>query len=248
MQREHLEIGAPDLDRPGTLIRYGHFGRPVLAFPCERGRAGDYEANGMVDAVADLIESGRVTLYCIDSYDHLSWSDRTLCLDERSRRHAHYESWVTQTVVPVISADSPGAENPVVTGCSLGAFHALNIMLRRTDLFPVAICQSGSYDLSQWRAWGERGEATYANNPAEYLRHIEGDHLRSLHRRAFAVLTVGRGEWDAQSTDPLASARHIAGLMEANQIPHELDEWGTEAAHDWPWWRHQLARHLPRFC
>jgi len=23
--------------------------------------------------------------------------------------------------------------------------------------------------------------------------------------------------------------------------------WGFDSAHDWPWWRKQLAHHLPRF-
>jgi esterase/lipase superfamily enzyme len=39
MQREQLELDAPGLDRPGTVIRYGHYGRPVIVFPSEQGRA-----------------------------------------------------------------------------------------------------------------------------------------------------------------------------------------------------------------
>ena len=82
------ELDIPGLDRRGTVIRYGHFGRPVLVFPSEQGRAWDYENNGMVDAVEDLIEAGRVKLYCVDSFDHVSWSDRSIPLEERARRHA----------------------------------------------------------------------------------------------------------------------------------------------------------------
>jgi hypothetical protein len=28
----------------------------------------------------------------------------------------------------------------------------------------------------------------------------------------------------------------------------ELDLWGYDVPHDWPSWRNQIARHLPRFC
>ena len=35
---------------------YGHWGRPVLVFPAERGDAGEFERRGMVGAVGDLIE------------------------------------------------------------------------------------------------------------------------------------------------------------------------------------------------
>ena len=76
MHREQLELDAPGLDRPGTVIRYGHYGRPVIVFPSEQGRAWDYESNGMVGAVSHLIDEGRVKLYCVDSFDHASWSDR----------------------------------------------------------------------------------------------------------------------------------------------------------------------------
>lgn len=248
MRREQVEIQAPGLDRPGTLIGYGHLGRPVLVFPSEQGRAWDYESNGMIDAVADLVDAGRVKIYCVDSFDHLTWSDRSVPLDERAARHALFESWICDHVVPAIGADSPGASDVVVTGCSLGAFHALNFALKRADLFPVAICQSGNYDPSQWHGWGERGDATYFNNPSDYVQHMDGDHLEWLRSRVFVLLTVGQGDWETEPTGSLPSARRMAHLLHSQGIPHELDEWGHDVAHDWPWWRRQIAHHLPRFC
>ncbi len=52
------ELWSDAIGAAGTVIRYGHWGRPVLVFPSEQGRAGDFEANGMVDAVAGLIGDG----------------------------------------------------------------------------------------------------------------------------------------------------------------------------------------------
>ncbi|MBB5981136.1 esterase family protein [Kribbella solani] len=248
MERVQVELEAPGLDRRGTLIRYGHFGRPVLVFPSEQGRAWDYENNGMVDAVAHLIEAGRVKLYCVDSYDHVSWSDRSIQLEVRARRHEFYESWIVNQVVPKIAADSPGVRDIITTGCSLGAYHALNFAFKRSDLFPIAICQSGNYDAASWHAWGERGDATYFNNPADYLPNLSGEHLEWLRKRLFILLTVGQGDWETHPTGSLPSARATAAVLEKQGIPHELDLWGYDVAHDWPWWRQQLARHLPRFC
>ena len=107
MDREQLELDAPGLDRPGTVIRYGHYGRPVIVFPSEQGRAWDYESNGMVGAVSHLINDGRVKLYCVDSFDHASWSDRGLPLEERARRHHAYQSWISEQVAAYVGADSP---------------------------------------------------------------------------------------------------------------------------------------------
>jgi esterase/lipase superfamily enzyme len=40
----------------------------------------------------------------------------------------------------------------------------------------------------------------------------------------------------------------MAELLAAKGITHELDMWGVDTPHDWPSWRAQLAKHLPRFC
>jgi len=248
MDRVQVELDVPGLDRRGTVIRYGHFGRPVIAFPSERGRAWDYENNGMVEAVRGLIDDGRIKLYCVDSFDDLSWSDQWISLEDRSRRHGAYAAWITDAVCGWIGSDSPGAGDAVVTGCSLGAYHALQFALTRADLFPVAICQSGNYDPSQWHAWGERGEAAYFTNPTNYIPQLHGDHLHWLRDRVRIVLTVGEGAWEVHPTGSLPEAHRMAGLLAERGIPYELDVWGHDSAHDWPWWQRQLAHHLPRFC
>jgi esterase/lipase superfamily enzyme len=248
MERVQVELDAPGFDRPGTVIRYGHWGRPVLVFPSEQGRAWDYENNGMVEAVRPLIDEGRVKLYCVDSFDHATWSDDWISLEERARRHGGYDAWVTGEVMGWIERDSPGAAEALVTGCSMGAYHALNFALTRADLFPVAICQSGSYDPAQWHAWGERGEAAYFTNPTDYVPHLSGRHLDWLRGRVHVVLTVGQGPWEVHPTSSLPEAHRMAGLLAERGIPHELDVWGHDSAHDWDWWQRQLAVHLPRFC
>ncbi|MBP8919401.1 MAG: alpha/beta hydrolase-fold protein [Micropruina sp.] len=248
MERYQVDLPAPGFDRPGTVIRYGHWGRPVVVFPSEAGRAWDYENNGMVAAVAPLIEAGRVKLYCVDSFDHATWSDRWLSLEERARRHGAYTSWITDQVAGFIGADSPGTSDAIVTGCSLGAYHALQFALTRADLFPVAICLSGNYDPSGWHGWGERGEAAYFTNPTDYVPGLHGDHLDWLRSRLYLVLVAGQGAWETHPTGALPSTQHLAHLLGEQGIPHELDLWGHDVSHDWHWWQKQIAHHLPRFC
>jgi esterase/lipase superfamily enzyme len=241
----HHELHSPAIGAAGSVVSYGHYGRAVLAFPAERGRAWDWQDQGMIDAVGGLLEAGRIKLYCVDSFDAASWSNQSVPLEERAWQHGRYESWILDQVVPFIQHDTGG--EILTTGISLGAFHAVNFALKRADVFPLAIGMSGNYDPAAWNGWGERGEQTYFNNPVDYVEHLGGEHLDWLRGRLSVLLVCGQGMWE-DSTGALESSRRLAGLLGAKGIRHELDLWGHDVAHDWPSWRAQIAHHLPRFC
>ncbi len=245
MKREHHNIYAPSIGADGGIVCYGHYGRPVLVFPSQQGAAYDYESNGMVGALAHLIDAGRTKLYCIDSFDKGSWDADDIPLEERARRHGAFESWILEQVAPFIHSDCNGTPEIIVTGCSFGAYHAANFCLKRADLFPVAICLSGVYDVSML-GWGERGDQVYFNNPMDYMSHMDGDHLDWLRSRANLVLVAGQGQWE-DTTGALESTRRFSALLGAKVVRHELDIWGHDVPHDWPSWRNQIAHHLPRF-
>jgi esterase/lipase superfamily enzyme len=242
----HAELYSPAIGASGNVVAYGHYGRPVLAFPAEGGSAWDFDHQGMVAAVGELLEAGRCKLYCVDAFDAASWSDASLPTEERARRHGRYESWILDQVVPFVQTDSH-THDIATTGASLGAFHAVNFALKRADVFPLAIGLSGNYDPASWNAWGERGEAAYFNNPMDYVAHLGGDHLDWLRDRVSVLLVCGQGMWE-DTTGSLESTRRLAGLLGDKGIRHELDLWGHDVPHDWPSWRAQLAHHLPRFC
>lgn len=242
MRREHVELG------PASMIAYGHYGRPVLVFPSEQGRAWDFENNGMIDAVADLIDAGRVKLYCVDSADGYTWSDRSVSTEERARRHGDYENWVLGSAVRWIGEDCGGAAEIITLGASLGAYHAANFALKHADVFPLAICLSGNYDPTSWHAWGEQGDATYFNNPFGYVPNLHGAHLDWLRERLSMLLVVGQGPWEIHPTRALPSTHAFVDVLRSKEIRVELDVWGYDVPHDWSSWQRQLRHHLPRFC
>jgi esterase/lipase superfamily enzyme len=133
-----------------------------------------------------------------------------------------------------------------VTGCSFGAYHAANIALRRADLFPLALCLSGVYDLSVL-GWGERGTSFHLNNPQWSLAAAEGEHLDWLRSRLSLLLVCGQGQWE-DTTGALDSTRAFGALAVEKGLRVETDLWGHDVPHDWPSWRAQLAHHLPRFA
>jgi esterase/lipase superfamily enzyme len=244
MERRHIPLYSPAIGAAGSVVAYGHWGRPLLAFPSQQGPAWQYEERGMVDALAGEIDGGRVKVYAVDSYDSGSWYRDDLSLEQRAQLHGRYEDWILNQVVPWIQGDSSTHEI-VVTGVSFGAYHAANFALRHAHVFPLAICQSGVYDVSVV-AGGERGDAVYFHNPMDYVSHLHGDHLDWLRSQVSLVLVAGQGQWE-DTTGALESTRAFAGLLSEKGIPHELDLWGHDSPHDWPAWRAQIAHHLPRF-
>ena len=246
MRRDSLSLEAPSIGGEGTVMAYGHFGRPVLVFPSEQGRAWDYENNGMIGVLSDLIEGGRIKVYCVDSFDAGSWVRKDLPLEERAHMHSRYEDWILSHVVPFIYQDLSGVQDILTTGSSFGAYHAANFTLKHAHIFPQAICMSGVYDVGHL-GWGERGEATYFNNPMDYVTHLDGDHLNWLRGHAHLVLVCGQGQWE-DTTGALESTKAFGARLAEKGLSHELDLWGYDVPHDWPSWRRQIAHHMPRFC
>lgn len=245
MRRDHVKLFSPAIGADGDVIAYGDYGRPMLVFPSEQGYAWDFEDRGMIGAVEHLIAGGRIKIYCVSSFDSASWKSG-VSLEEAARRHGLYEDWITNQVVPWIHADCAGPVEIMVNGCSFGAYHAANFSLKRADLFPLALCQSGVYDVSVV-AGGERGEAAYFNNPMDYVAHLGGDHLDWLRSHVSLLLVCGQGQWE-DTTGALESTRRFGDLLRGKGIRCEVDLWGHDVPHDWPSWRAQLAHHLPRFC
>src|SRR5206468_12138005 len=88
MNRRAIEIDG------GTVLAYGHYGRPVIAFPSEEGEAHDWADRGMVDALGGLPDAGKLKLYCVPSFDRESWTSRDLSLEALAPRHGQYQRWI----------------------------------------------------------------------------------------------------------------------------------------------------------
>lgn len=246
VERREVELHSPAIGAAGRVVAYGHWGRPLLAFPSEQGSATDWEERGMVGAIDGLLDAGRVKLYCVSSYDSESWHASGLPLEERARRHAAYEDWIVSQVASWIHEDCGGSAEIAVAGTSFGAYHAANFALRRADLFPLALCLSGVYDVSVV-GWGERGDAVYFQNPMDYVANLHGDHLDWLRSRVSLLLVCGQGQWE-DTTGALESTKLFGRLLREKGVRAEVDLWGHDVPHDWPSWRAQLAHHLARLC
>jgi len=225
------------MHRDITLVRWGHFGTPVLLFPTAGGDAEEVERNQLLAHLTPFIEEGRVKVYSCDSVAGMALVRREGSPEHRMWLFNQFHDAVAHEVVPAIHADVQGAMPIVAAGSSIGAFNALAMTCRFPHLFGAAICMSGTYRL-ETLIGGPVTEDLYFASPMHFLPGLEGPQLEELRRR-FVVLASGTGEWE-----DIGEAWAMADVLGSKGVPNRVDDWGPAYPHDWSTWWQMLPVYL----
>ena len=244
MQIENHIWYSPHLSLNMPLRVYGHWGAPLLVFPCSLGRYYDYEGMGMIDAITPFIDAGLVKLYCVESVDAETWYNFSVPPAERDRRYQDWAGYITGEVVPFIRKHCKDPGIRIMTnGCSMGAFHALNLFLKYPEHFAGCIGLSGLYRLDR-REFGLSADdigQVYFNSPIHYLAGMTDEGLLAQYRERDIIICVGQGAWEDETQEDARSLDHI---LHDKRIPAWVDFWGHDVDHDWPWWYQQMRYFL----
>lgn len=231
MERAYVSRWSRALGREMELLRFGHAGRPVIAFPTSMGRFYQWEDFGLVGTMATRLAAGELVLWCLDSVDAESWYAEDRQPPDRVERHLEYERYVLEEVLPDVE------DPPLLAGPSFGAFHAVLFCLRQPERFAGWIALSGVFDNSRWLD-GYHSEETYFTNPLAFLPSLTDERylgpLRAMDRRVVAT-----GTDDANAGDSV----RLAELLRGRDVEVRLDLWpGWQ--HDWPYWQRMLDAYL----
>lgn len=239
MKKEYHNWFSPTLSIDMPLVVYGHFGQPLLMFPTAAADCEEYERFHLIAAIQHHIEAGKVKVFCINSINRHSWMNDEIHPAERARRQVLFDQYVSQEVAPFIEnhCNTPGI-GIAVSGCSFGAFHSMNTLLKHPQQFRTIIAMSGSYDVKSF-ADGYYDDNVYFNNPVDYLPNMNDSHLLDQIRSCRIYLITSRGMWE----NPELTFR-LARILDEKGIPHHLDVWGHEWPHDWPTWRRMLDHYV----
>jgi esterase/lipase superfamily enzyme len=227
------------IEQEVRLVRWGHWGHPVLVFPTAGGDADEIERMHLVGALWPLIEAGRIKVYSCDNIAGRAFAARLGTVEYRCALLNRFQECIAREVVPAIRTDcrDAGAE-VIVAGASLGAFMAVAVACRYPWLFRAAIGMSGSYDLE--RVFGMQGtEDYYFATPLSFVPNLHGGSLLDALRHRFVIFAYGGGRWET----PEDSWR-LAGVLGDKGIPNRVDPWGPEYDHDWPAWRAMLPGYI----
>lgn len=123
----------------------------------------------------------------------------------------------------------------------MGAYHALNFLLRHPDVFQTTVALSGVYDVRFF--FGDYGDdpLVYENSPSDYIWHQNDGWFIDRYRSADIIVCTGLGDWEQ---DGAPSYYTLKKAFEEKQIEAWFDEWGEDVSHDWIWWRRQMPHYL----
>ena len=237
MVREYRKCYSARLGGEMEVLIFGAAGLPVVVFPTSCGRFFDFEDRGMIAALSERIEGGKLRILCVDSVDLESWYDRTAQPRWRIFRHMQYEEYILHEALPLIGEGGAGSGSDprlMALGCSFGGYHAVNIALRHPDLFAGFVSLSGTFDLTNFLG-GYYDQDCYYHLPTHYLPKMTDPWFLDRFRRSKYVLATG---YDDQC---LAQNQALDRILTDKEIPHQLHIWEAQNSHDWPTWQ-QMAR------
>ena len=211
MQKQAWTWTTPHFPQTARMVRWGHYGTPVLIFPTAGGDFEEIERFQLVSALGSLIDGGRIKVYSVDAIAVRAQLSSTTNIDDR------YDSFLYEDVLRRIRSDCQDDRiEPMLVGASLGAGTALRTLCKHPDAFRGAVGLSGIYgDIS-------------------FVTRLTVAQIEQLKSRAI-TLGTGSGNYENPSESKL-----LAGALAAKGIPCRFNEWGPARDHTWSTWRDLL--------
>lgn len=228
------------LDREMTMAAWGHYGKPVLLAATAASDALDYERFKLVHVLKPLMEAGKIKVYSVASVAGEGWLSKEAHPGHKTWLQSRYDLYLDQEVFPAIRKDCGGDALIAMAGASIGAYQAVNALLKHPESVDLAIGMSGTYDFDRW-VGDHRDSHYYFNQPLYFVPNLpEGPQL-DLMRKRRVVIATGQGRAEA----PHESVR-LSQVLNGKGIPNNLEIWGNDVHHDWPTWRTMLPMFLSK--
>jgi esterase/lipase superfamily enzyme len=242
MHREYHRWYSHRMQRYMELLVFGHAGAKVIVFPTRDGNFHEYEDLSIVHGLSGKIDAGQLQLWCLDNVA----SETFYCFwchpADRIRRHAQYEEYILNEVMPLMQQKNPHPCT-IVHGCSLGAFQAANLAFRHPQHFQKLVAFSGRYDLTLRIETfpdlfgGYYDENVYFHTPSHFLVNLNCDrHLAHL-RRMDIVMAVGNEDPFLHNNRQLSDILHVKGV-------HNLLHIWDGRAHSGKYWQRMASLYV----
>jgi esterase/lipase superfamily enzyme len=237
LKEEYHKWHTLHLNREFEMLVFGHGGMPIVIFPTAQERYYTYKDCGLISSVQNLIEEGKINIYCPDGIDSESWFNYSIQPGERVRTHIGYENAMLYDVIDYAIYES-GKDKVTVGGCGFGGYHAINFAFKHPDKVANVISIGAFFDIKRF-IFGYYDENCYFNNPPDYMPNLEDPWYLNKIKKMKIIL--GTGEWDQN----LEENKRLSGILSKKEISHLLDI-KQNAGGDWGWWREMFPGYINR--
>lgn len=239
MRREQHNWYSHRVGRDMGVVVYGHWGSPMIAFPTSGGDEWEYDRQGLIGAMGEAIEGGRVKVFAVNTNHRDSFANRGAHPRHRSWMQRMYDEYIAEEVFPFVRQH---CQDPGIAiwsmGASLGAYHAVNTLLKHPDAVKRCFALSGVYDMKRFMD-GDYDDNFYFNNPVDYAANFGDPWLLSQLATCDIHIATGSGPWERSD-----ESYRLSRVLADRGIRHSLDDWGAMGGHDWPYWSYQMHEYL----
>ncbi|GAB1372195.1 alpha/beta hydrolase-fold protein [Candidatus Kapaibacterium sp.] len=226
------------LKRDIKINIYGHYGLVILIFPALNGKSIEFEQNGGLAAVENLVKIGKCKVFSIDTLDSEYWYDAEVSPKAKSEFLYNFNKFVEEELVEYVFMNCGGAVPIVTAGAGFGAYLAVNTFFRRPDLFFGTIGISGTYDLSTITK-DYFDENCYYNSPVHYLPNLNDSYwLSYIYSRRHIYLACGRGEGEIPY-----HTENMGRILADKNIRYQVEIYDENYKHDYKTWI-ELFKHF----
>ena len=236
------------LHRTMNMYEYGTGTAGCLIIPTEGGRFFDFENFGVLQACAEVSDSGRIRFFCCDSVDREAIARPDGSVAERMAVQLQWQAYVTQELYPLLlrrlTLNQTVSAPPrlYVAGYGMGGYQAANLFFGHPQLFDGLLALSAFYNLSD-RLGGCLSDEIVSQSPWHQVYGYSDDELRRFFPARGdsgfrnIILGCGSGAWEE---DCLRSLDSMEQLLRWKKIPASVLRFGPNAVHDWCSWREQV--------
>jgi esterase/lipase superfamily enzyme len=240
MHIEHHHWYSSRINRELGVVVIGHYGLPIVTFPTSGGNEWEYHDQGMIGALAEFIDQGRIKFFCLNTNAGEVFYDRSAHPRHRSWLLRMYDEYLVHEVVPFIHHHCRGWQPITTVGASLGAYYAVNVLLKHPDVFKRCFGLSGLYDMKRFMN-GAYDDNFYFNNPVDYVPNLHDGWFHEQLRTCDIHLVTGHGPFEDSGP-----TYHLSHLLRERGVGHSLDDWGALGGHEWPYWKNQMREYVSR--
>lgn len=239
MEVADYTLASEELERDFDVSVYGNGGFPVIVFPESDSTCTSWENHGMTDALADLIDGGKVQLYCIDSMDDEGWYARSALPEYRLENIRAYLAFAQNDFLSFVLQHTSSEEKPLVAGAGMGALNATLLVLNDPAQFSGLLALSGNYDVRGFLD-DEPSEDWLSVSPVDRVAGLTGDEADQLRGLRLCFVCGQDG-----SEDGITTQRALDAEFEQKGIDATFEYWGYDVTHDWGWWQQEAQQMLP---